>query len=186
MLRRVGFLELSEMPRLTWRSLLPPSRKLSIREATDLRLDSCCRSARVVRWKRPPIRWPARGGAPPGSDAWLVSYLTGNAASAAATLGASAKANANSTRAVVLGADGQGAAGARYSQRGPRSCAAARGSPRSRRRDLHVQPRLPGILVTLELRDTLEARNRCALPSSRPSLGLRIWWCRKAPSVRSI
>ena len=45
---------------------------------------------------------------------------------------------------------------------------------------------IPVILVTLELRDTLEASNRCALPSSRPSLGLRMWWCRKVPAVRSI
>ena len=48
------------------------------------------------------------------------------------------------------------------------------------------EEKVPVILVTLELRDTLEARNRCALPSSRPSLGLRMWWCRKVPSVRSI
>ena len=49
-----------------------------------------------------------------------------------------------------------------------------------------VRSFVPVILVTLELRDTLEARNRCALPSSRPSLGLRMWWCRKVPAVRSI
>ena len=62
---------------------------------------------------------------------------------------------------------------------------ASRERGREKSRELREKP-LPAILVTLELQDTLEARNRCALPSSRPSLGLRIWWCRKVPSVRSI